>query len=181
MHESISHEHGNAILSFSLLFLGVILSGIIWYSFLPGIHSEILNDETGAIASGTAEETLLLNTFLGSLSVLVIGIIFAFFYGAGAVFLVVWGATLLAAAIGSAIRQVWSGASYLIYGMPEILAYIYGGIAGGIISVAIIRNHFFAGKRHKILMEAGELLFISLGFLSISAVFKIYLYPALLS
>ena len=62
---------------------------------------------------------------------------------------------------------------------PEILAYFYGGLAGGIISVAIIKNHFSTDKAASILLDVGELLLIGFGFLIVAAIFEVFLTPTL--
>ena len=47
---------------------------------------------------------------------------------------------------------------YLIHGIPEILAYFVGALAGGIISFGIIKKDFKGSKIEKIILDSADLL-----------------------
>jgi len=134
------------------------------------------------------------------LKVLSFAILFAFIYGAGAIFILTWNATVVGTAIGNFIRsglgnyatsiglvkvgnyfQVISIGllKYLLHGIPEILAYFYGGLAGGIISVAIIRHHYTSKKFSNILFDTSELVIIAIAFLLVAAFLEVYITPLL--
>ena len=68
---------------------------------------------------------------------------------------------------------------YALHGIPEILAYFYGGLAGGIISVAIIRKHYKSEKFSHIVFDISELLIISMAFLLVAAFIEVYITPLL--
>ncbi|MBD3164021.1 hypothetical protein GF323_02385 [Candidatus Woesearchaeota archaeon] len=208
--KKLLHEHNKAILFLAFLFLGVTVSGVIWYVFLPAettgylfeqqisTIAQINNRVDGSVTGMATSTQLLFRIFFNNLKVLIFCVLFAFIYGAGAIFILTWNATVISTAIGNFIRSNLgssvSGAAmitgyfgivstgflkYAIHGIPEILAYFYGGIAGGIISVAIIRNHFNTEKSSDILLDVGELLLIALGFLVIAAIFEVFITPAL--
>ena len=59
------------------------------------------------------------------------------------------------------------------------LAYFYGGLAGGIISVAVIKKHYKDEKFSHILFDVSELLIISLAFLLVAAFIEVYVTPLL--
>ncbi len=135
-----------------------------------------------------------------NIKVLTFCILFAFIYGFGAVFILTWNASVIGVAIGNFIRvnvgayahsagmvkaasyfQVFSLSllRYFIHGIPEIMAYVIGGIAGGIISIAIVRKDFKNKGFEKILFDASELITISLLFLLLAAFIEVYITPVL--
>ena len=68
---------------------------------------------------------------------------------------------------------------YSIHGLPEIASYFYGGLAGGILSVALIRKHFMTKKFSTVIMDFSELVLIAIGFLIAAAFLEVYVTPAL--
>ena len=68
---------------------------------------------------------------------------------------------------------------YSIHGIPEIAAYFYGGLAGGILSVALIRKHFKTQKFPTIMKDFSELVLIAAGFLVAAAFLEVYVTPVL--
>ena len=191
------------------LFFGITLSFVVWYVFLA---SENLNFVFGkqmetiqAInnqVSGQAYQqfSTFSKIFFNNIRVLSFAILFAFIYGAGAIFILTWNASVIGAAIGNFIRSNISQYAgllgfekfasyfnvvsmgllrYVLHGVPEILAYFYGGLAGGIISVAVIKKHYKDEKFSHILFDISELLIISISFLLVAAFIEVYITPLL--
>lgn len=210
--KKLLHEHNRAIMVFGMFFIGVMLSSVFWYTLLPGqttthVFSEQIatisriNNHVSAGVTGLATGSdVLFRIFFNNLKVLIFCVLFAFVYGAGAVFILTWNASVIATAIGNTIRTSLSAAAasvgapgfatyfsaisygflrYSLHGIPEVLSYLYAGIAGGIISVGIMRGHFSSESSSTLVLDVGELLLISLGFLVIGAIFEVYLTPAL--
>ncbi|GAG01403.1 unnamed protein product, partial [marine sediment metagenome] len=66
---------------------------------------------------------------------------------------------------------------YAIHGIPEIAAYFIGGLASGIISIAIIK-HDFMGKQFKhILKDAMVLILIAVVVLIAAALIEVFITP----
>ncbi len=202
-------EHSKAIVFLMFLFFGITFSFVAWYVFLPPETLNIVFDkQTTTIqainnqVSGNAFQQL--STFsrilFNNIKVLSFAILFAFIYGAGAIFILTWNASVIGAAIGNFIRtnlgeyassigfakfSAYFGVAFLgllrysIHGIPEIIAYFYGGLAGGIISVAIINKHYKNEKFHHIVFDVSELLIISLSFLLVAAFLEVYVTPLL--
>ena len=123
---------------------------------------------------------------------------FSFFYGVGAIFILTWNASVISAAIGDFVRvRIADIASsvgavnafnyfhifslgllrYFIHGIPEIAAYFVGGLAGGVISVAMI-NHDIETDRFKIIMmDALDLALIAVAILFIAALMEVFITP----
>jgi len=202
-------EHNKAIVFLMFLFLGITLSFTLWYIFLPLETLNLVFDKQISTiqtinnqVSGNAFQQV--STFtkilLNNIKVLSFAILFAFIYGAGAIFILTWNASIIGTAIGNFIRSnIGEYASYIgitkfsayfgvvsigllrysLHGIPEIIAYFYGGLAGGIISVALIKGHFKGEKASNIIFDVSELLVISLSFLLLAAFLEVYVTPLL--
>jgi len=68
---------------------------------------------------------------------------------------------------------------YIVHGIPEITAYFVAGLAGGIISVAVIRHDFGTDKFRKILMDSVDLIVIAILLLVFSAIVEVFVTPRL--
>ena len=86
--------------------------------------------------------------FNNNMWVMVLAIIFSFVWGAGALFLLGWNASVIGLFIGSEILSksleagVIRAIGYLPHGLPEIMAYFVASIAGGMISATISKRKF---------------------------------------
>lgn len=202
-------QHSKAILVFLFLFLGMTVAFVFWYTVLPSStvaflfqkQAQTITNVNNQIAgNAVAQLTLFSKILMNNLKVLAFCILFSFIYGSGAIFILTWNASVIATAIGNFIRtniahyalalgsvnaftyfQVISLGllRYFIHGLPEIIAYIYGALAGGIISVAVIRRHFQTKNFFSILVDASDLLLLAIGFLILAAFIEIYLTPKL--
>ena len=202
-------EHNKAIVFLMFLFFGITVSFVVWYIFLPPETLNLVFDTQIATiqainnqVSGNAYQQF--STFskilLNNIKVLAFAILFAFIYCAGAIFILTWNASVIGAAVGNFIRSNMSQYAsligferfstyfnvasvgllrYTLHGIPEILAYFYGGLAGGIISVAIIKKHYKDEKFSHVLFDISELLVISIAFLLVAAFIEVYITPLL--
>jgi len=156
---------------FAMLFLGLTLAITLWYVILPkdmivnlfylqlNTIKEINLNIAGHVAMQHYFGRILLNNF----KVLAFSILFSFIYGAGAIFVIAWNSSVIGVAMGDSIRKGISSFTeatglgavagyssaisvglmrYLIHGVPEILAYFVGALAGALISVAIVRHEY---------------------------------------
>jgi len=138
--------------------------------------------------------------FFNNLKVLIFCILFSFIYGMGAIFILTWNASVIGVAIGNFIRSSLAKIEgvfgfnsiatyfqivsvgllrYAIHGVPEILAYFTAGLAGGIISIAVIRHDFGTRKFEKIILDSSDLLLISFGLLFLAALLEVFVTPLL--
>ena len=188
-------EHGRAILFFTFLFLGITLSYVLWYVFLPqNIIVDLFGSQISAIQNVNQQITgnvvsngLFFKVLANNIKVLILCIVFSFFYGFGAIFILTWNASVIAVAIGTYIRRFveMAGLSYihvfsigigkyLTHGIFEIIGYFIGGLAGGIISIAIIRKDYRTKKFNKILKDSLYLILISFIILVIAALVEVF-------
>ena len=115
--------------------------------------------------------------------VMIFTLIFSLIFGAGAIFILAWNASVIAAAIGIfssyRIQNIPLGVSrYMIHGFPEIAAYFITALAGGIFGVGVIRNGVTNKKFLRIVENVVVLLFIAMIILVIAAAIEVYLTPA---
>ncbi|MEM4247106.1 MAG: stage II sporulation protein M [Candidatus Woesearchaeota archaeon] len=206
--KTLLREHSKAILFFLALFLGFVIGYTICYVILPSSLSEhIFSTQTHTISNLNQQVTgnamlqvgLMNKIFLNNVKVLIFCILFSFIYGCGAIFILSWNASVIGAAVGNFIRNHVSQAAdavgltkvstyfhasslsilrYAIHGIPEITAYFIAGLAGGILSVAIIRHDFGTANFEKILLDTSDLILISIFVLFVAALLEVFVTPA---
>jgi len=100
---------------------------------------------------------------VNNLSVLVAAVIFSFIFGAGAVFMISWNASIVGIWIGKTIlaRNHFKFFGLLPHGIPEFIGYFLGAIAGGLISIAVTRHRHFTHEIERIAPDSVLLLFIA--------------------
>ncbi len=198
-------EHSKAIHALIWLFMGFLVAFSFWYLVLPGSAGQNFNFQiktfcainsgsgygnclesnnvpigTGAATSGS----YFLQIFSNNIYVLIFTILFSLALGAGAIFILVWNASVIAAAIGIFAKGQLSGLGfglmrYMIHGVPEIAAYFVGALAGGIVSVAIIRKDLHGEGTWKILQDSLIMVIIAIGILVVAALMEVFITPVL--
>ncbi|MBD3208825.1 stage II sporulation protein M [Candidatus Woesearchaeota archaeon] len=201
-------EHGRALSFLMYLFFGMTLACIFWYTILPSTTvSTLFESQTNTINAINGKITGLFTIeqvqvftkiFLNNVKVMIFCAIFSLLYGAGAIFILTWNASVIGAAIGNFIRGNLASYAHLvgldkvaqyfsiigigllkyaIHGVPEILAYFTAGLAGGIISIAIIKHDFQTRKFEHILLDSADLFLVSIGLLFLAAVLEVWVTP----
>lgn len=193
-------EHSKALLALMFLFLGFVIAFSFWYIVLPdqagsnfniqlktfcainsGPNYELCLEEHG-VPVGTGAATSfdsVLGIFVNNVNVLIFTIVLSLALGAGAIFILVWNATVISAAIGIFVQEKLTSLPcallrYMIHGIPEIGAYFIGALAGGIISVAVIRKDLHGERTWKILQDALILIIIAIMILVLAALLEVY-------
>ncbi len=198
--------HSDAIAAFMWLFFGFIVAFSFWYILLQ--NSSLLNAQietycsinspgniencvseysftsqvisNNALTNGARFLSIIGNNF----GVMIFTLIFSLIFGAGAIFVLAWNASVISAAIGIftqyKISEIPLGLlRYMIHGFPEIAAYFITALAGGIFGVGIIRHGIGNRKFLRVFMNVILLLFIAIIILLIAAVIEVYLTPML--
>ena len=179
-------EHWPALKFFIFLFLVMLIAYTLWFMLLPQETSNNLfkmqidtitsrGIEMGAL-SGSGS---LLGIFANNMKVLIVGLFLAFVFGAGAIFILEWNATLLATLIGGAFRHSFdfSVLRYLVHGIPEVIAYFIAGLAGGIISVAVARHKLGDKEFTHVIKDSLELVLTAVALLAVAALVEVYVSP----
>lgn len=199
-------EHSKAFTFLMFLFAGSTLAYTLWYVILPsslvstvfGVQTQTIININQNVVGHVSQLSIFSKILLNNIKVLVFCIIFSFVYGAGAIFILIWNASVIGAAMGNFIRTgIAEFASsvgfgkvggyffvismgllrYSIHGIPEILAYVVGGLAGGLISVALIKHTWGTKKFEKTILDASDLIIIAVGILFIAALLEVYITP----
>tara|TARA_Y100000310_G_scaffold338921_1_gene429967 strand:- start:14469 stop:15329 length:861 start_codon:yes stop_codon:yes gene_type:complete len=200
-------EHNKAITSFMFLFFGFVVAFSFWYIVFPTgnqsfraqietfcminkpAHFDECVSEYGiqqvskTTAFLTAKEKIV-NIFANNIYVLIFTLVFSLIFGAGAIFILAWNASVISSAIGifskSSLTNLPLGIlRYMIHGIPEIGAYFVGALAGGIISIAVIKHDVHTEKFWTILQDSLNLVILSVVLLFIAALIEIFITPVL--
>ncbi len=119
-----------------------------------------------------------------NLGVMAFAFLFSFLFGAGAVFIIAWNASVLGVLIGHLSKELWYGLpivglKFLPHGIPEIAGYICAALAGGLISAAIIRmlriGKINTGILNTVIIDALKILIFGIILLIIGAGIEVYL------
>ncbi len=201
-------EHGKAIMVFLWLFAGFVVAFSLGYMLFPNgenffkaqietfcqinrpdnfnscLNEYGLNSASTGITGSAASSARFWSIFSNNIIVLMISMVASLIFGAGAIFILAWNASVIAAAIGiftrSDITQLPLGlARYFIHGIPEIAAYFMAALAGGIFSTAIIRHDNRRERFLTILQDSLNLLVIAIGILIIAALIEVFITPKL--
>lgn len=195
--------HKDAIYAFMFLFLGFVLAFSFFYiiigdanlfNFQVDTYCRINNPynvenciqqslptpvtTTGSVTGGIRFLSILEN----NLYVMIFTLIFSIIFGAGAIFVLAWNASVISAAIGIftqyKLNEIPMGLlRYMIHGFPEIAAYFIAALAGGIFGVGILRNGFLNKRFLRVFENVIILLFIALIILVAAAAMEVYITP----
>jgi uncharacterized membrane protein SpoIIM required for sporulation len=198
--------HSDAIYAFMWLFLGFIVAFSFWYIILQ--NSSLLNAQietycsinspgnvencvseysfTNKVisSSATTNGRRFLSILGNNFGVMIFTLLFSLIFGAGAIFILAWNASVISAAIGIFTRYKVSEIPvgilrYMIHGFPEITAYFVTALAGGIFGVGIMRHGIGNKKFLRVLLNVIVLMFIAIIILLIAAVIEVYFTPLL--
>ena len=197
--------HKDAIFALMWLFLGFVLAFTFWYILLqnstlfnaqietycminsPGnienCVSEYALSESG-ISGGATKELRFLSIMENNVYVMIFTLIFSLIFGAGAIFILAWNASVIAAAIGVftqyKIAEIPLGiVRYMIHGFPEIAAYFITALAGGMFGFGVIKHGIRDKRFVRVIENVALLLFLAIIILIVAAAIEVYLTPLL--
>ncbi len=203
--QKFEYHHRKAVPFFIFMFVGFVLAFSIWFVVFPqklvsSLFSVQLNTiiQINNAVSGQFAGSYFVAIILNNIKVLIFSILFSFIYGAGAIFILTWNASVVAVAIGSTIRKFISAYAsatgltlvgayfgafsigllrYMTHGIAEILGYFVGGLAGGMISVAMLKHEFMDRNFKKVMFDAFNLVLVSIGILIMAALIETLVSP----
>lgn len=197
--------HKDALYAFMWLFFGFIIAFAFWNMVLH--NPDLLNAQietycminsphdmggcvnqyglSSSVGTGAATSGL---RFLGILEnnvyVMIFTLIFSLIFGAGAIFILAWNASVISAAIGIFASYRISGipiaiGRYMIHGFPEIAAYFITALAGGMFGVGVLRNGIRNRRFLRVIENVAILLFAAVLILIVAAAIEVYITPAI--
>ena len=212
MHEEKEHEveacHRHSMLRiykpiielYGMFFIGVALSFAFWAAALPqDVSAKMFADQRAELGllTGAGSSQFTYNKFAEfsmvfshNLGVLALMLIFAFLYSIGAVFLLVWNASLLGIFLEGFVRELiplFSNFGVLAFpaafslgtvkgllmvlphGVFEIPAFFVASIAGGILSVALEHRMYRKRGFVEMIEDVGKLVILAVALLAVAA------------
>ncbi|MBU2104460.1 MAG: stage II sporulation protein M [Nanoarchaeota archaeon] len=203
--------HKDAVYAFMWLFLGFVIAFAFWNIFLQVAFggSNLFNAQVEtycminsfgdvdkcvqeysfqeSVPTGAfTKQARFLSIIENNVYVMIFTLIFSLIFGAGAIFILAWNASVIAAAIGIFTQYNLSEipfgiARYMIHGFPEITAYFITALAGGIFGVGILKNGLKSPKLLRVMGNTAILLFISVAILVVAALIEVYFTPLIFS
>lgn len=213
---SFLERHGDMLKLYAYFFIGIVVSYSFWYVVMPENarplvfmeqeatldRIDVLRAElTGKAIVGSLGEcgknfacvfqTIMVNNSL----VLILAIVFSFIYGAGAIFLISWNASVIAALIGRDALNLLTGyaglgsaglvAAYahahynalglLLHGSLEIAGYFIGAIAGGVIGVMVMKRRRKPMEAERVSRDVAVMVAVAFACLLIGALIEAFL------
>jgi len=199
--EKLLKQHLKVLVFILFLFIGFVISFSFWTFILPAEKTAVIFSMqnsavqnvraaiTGVSASIVSGHAVSTNGFipilLNNLKVLFVSLVFAFFFGAGAIFILAWNASVMGYVIGNLAKNTLgimgmpiAFAKYFVHGIPEMFAYLTVALAGGIIYIAVWRGDFFNPERNKrMITDVIVLILISIFLLIVAALLEVYVSP----
>lgn len=199
-------DHRRAIYAFLWLFVGFTVAFAFWYTVLPTTQSfkeQIetycminrptnfnecvtqygIKDTTITVPFLTNKERLFL-IFTNNMYVLLFTLVFSLVFGAGAIFILAWNASVIGAAIGIFTGYKLSTLPlgllrFFIHGIPEIASYFIVALAGGMVSVAVVNHEAGTEKFWEVLQDSLNLIILSVIVLFLAGLIEVFVTPKL--
>ncbi len=168
-------RHEKIITVFSAFFMGVTIAVVFSYVLMPNdvfsLQLSTLKGFSGAATGGGSFGTF----FVNNSQVMILTFLLSTMFGAGAIFILAWNASVIGVYIGSFVDSLAGklGAAAYVYGVPvglgslalhgvpEILAYFIAGLAGGILSVGFIRERMLSKEFSQVFRDSVAMLVIA--------------------
>ncbi len=168
-------RHRKIITVFSAFFLGVVLAVVGSYALMP---ADIFSLQISTIKgfSGAATNSGSFGAFfVNNSQVMILTFLMSTMFGAGAIFILAWNASVIGVYLGafasSLVGKLGAAAyvygvpvglgSLVLHGVPEILAYFIAGLAGGILSVGLIRESVMSKEFRQVFRDSIAMLFVA--------------------
>jgi len=182
-------RHRSIILLFTLYFIGnflavFLLATILPQSLLQSMFEPQLADinavqsmsaATGAAIRPDIAEIIVFN----NLKVMAFAFLLSFLFGTGATFILSWNASILGIFLASYARQglyhslLLTTTGMFPHAAVEIVAYFLAGIAGGILSVGMVREKFLSPEFRLMLKDSLFLLVLAVAFVLVGAYLEV--------
>ncbi|MBI2148610.1 stage II sporulation protein M [Candidatus Woesearchaeota archaeon] len=199
-------EHGRVVRFFMYLFLGLIVGFSLFYVFSSNamvqkvfsLQLSTIESINNPVSGGAFVSQAFFSILTNNLKVLFFCLLFAVFFGAGAIFILAWNASVISAAIGTYVRNgiaeyasllgfnsvaihfnlfVAGILRYMLHGVFEIAAYFIAGLAGGIMSVALINDSVRIMRLKRVIKDTTILIAIAIILIVFGALVEVFVTP----
>jgi len=179
--DNIFKRHQRVIFVYGAFFLGIIIVYSFVFTFFP-FMKEVFSLQMDWFKGFVTSEADFAKYFFNNTQVMMIFFVLSVIFGAGAVFILSWNASIIAVYLGMVVNKFIPAlgvstayvygftvgiSSIILHAIPEIGGYFFAGIAGGILSVALIRERFMSkefkevGKDAMVWLILAEFLIIA--------------------
>lgn len=179
--KDLYERYKSVIEIYAYLFFGMAVSFAIWFAILPaGFASLLFKEQLLKFTAGyfTFERAELFSIVLNNMGLMLFFFLLSLFYGTGSMFLLAWNASILGTMWGNTIRGAMLALSTgqavvntllaFPYLFPEVAAYFFAAVAGGILSINIANK----AKFDKVFGESILLLLTAAGLIVVSGVIE---------
>jgi len=193
------YDHKDIFEIYLFLFFGIfvgcfllgLLAGITTFDYQlnllksqEGLSSELVQNK---LVQGISSS---FQGFLGllekNLAVVILCFVLSFFYGAGAMFLIVLNASVFSTFIlfvinnlATTLNKTAIFAIFLVHLLPELFGFMLAAIAGGIVSKALMKEKFRSEPFRNIMTDASAIFLLSVAFIILAAFLETYVSTAL--
>jgi len=198
-------EHRRALYAFMFLFLGFVVAFAVWYSILPTTDTFRAQIETycminrpanfnecvsqygvkdATIAPFLTNKERLFLIFTNNIYVLLFTLVFSLIFGAGVIFILAWNASVIGAAIGivtdyKLVEIPFGLLRFMFHGMFEIASYFIVALAGGMVSISVIKHEMGTDKFWEVMHDSLNLIILAVVVLLFAALLEVFVTPAL--
>jgi uncharacterized membrane protein SpoIIM required for sporulation len=178
IHEKFFERYEEPIWLFTLFFLGTFIAILIFSVFSPEVYvTSVFEDQLAEIARvSSIGGSFIISDMLeliitNNLRVMGLSFLLSFLIGSGAIVILSWNASILALYLASFVRKglitefLVRSISLIPHAPVEIAAYFLAGIAGGVLSVGIIREKLLS--REFLLVFRDSLILMGLAVLAV--------------
>ena len=180
-----ARNHSTDIIIFLLYFFGIVMSFTVWSFFLPNTFFQVQELELNRVgvpgASGflTQGEEAFYTYLQNNMNVMFYSFLIGLLFGAGSIFVLTWNASILSTAIvlkaKSLIGVFDATRPFLLHGTIEIAGYVLAGLAGSIISAAVIRKHHKRGVFLRVILDTCLVFALAAGLIVLGAAVEAFL------
>lgn len=192
-------EHRDIIEAYIFLFIGVFVGYLVLgFMISPESYSSVFKIQRDFLTSQEGLSGDLINNFMeapfrpsmdevfglltNNLLLCIILFILSFFYGAGAIFLIIFNASVFASFVTFIIEYMAQKAStafavigvFSIHMLPEVAGFLLAAIAGGVVSKAVMREKIGGKGFGNVMQDAIVLLLASCILIVIAAFLEVF-------
>ena len=188
--------HSKVLFVYLFLFLGSVVAFALWHMYLPADLREsvfsiqeatIQNVNSNAVGQAISASSFFSLIFTHNFKLLIFCFVFSLFFGAGALYLLTFNASIIGTAVGLYMQERATGMMagvfslgllrYLTHGIFEISGFFLAGLAGGILSIALLRQDLLGKKSSVLFQDAFALMLLAVLFVFLGALVEIHLTP----
>lgn len=154
--KKILHVHRQLIEFFTFVFIGAVFAYAFWFALLPkevsyGLYFQQLQEVktiSSTVTGQAFQQDVFEFLFNHNIQVLFLMLLFSLVYGVGALYLLLWNASIIGVVLGGKfVSNGLAGAvmgflGMIPHGIFEISSYFVGALAGGLLSIAVMRSSY---------------------------------------